>query len=113
MLVGGRSLTPPGRSQWTPRKEKSQPQGVLHRCLAHLLVPSARNCLRHLPVPPGGKRGEGRLIQARQGHFLALKPANSTSSQFRPEAAPGPDHSTQPVSSSSRSQERTISAASL
>src|SRR6266566_5208715 len=29
MLVGGRSLAPPGQSQWTPRRDKSQPQVLL------------------------------------------------------------------------------------
>src|SRR5437867_9643451 len=29
MLVGGRSIAPPGQSQWTPRRDKSQPQVLL------------------------------------------------------------------------------------
>src|SRR6266567_6750350 len=52
MLVGGRSLAPPGQSQWTPRRDKSQPQ---------VLLPNPRLRKRFKPQTTRNTRKNGTL----------------------------------------------------
>src|SRR6266568_2468886 len=52
MLVGGRSLAPPGQSQWTPRRDKSQPQ---------VLLPNPRLRKRFKPQTTRNPRKNGTL----------------------------------------------------
>ncbi len=88
MLVGGRSLAPPGQSQWTPRRDKSQPQvllpnprpelsGQLHPGNRILAFAPAYATLRRGKPEPGravapseGGQGDNSFVEA---HSLSLR----------------------------------------